>query len=100
MGFASTWLEKSSLFEALVPEPPDSGTGIIIVIPSYDEPGINTLLDSLEKCTPPRCGTEVIIVINAPSGAGAESLRNNEETIKNIQSWKTVHPDSHFQLFQ
>jgi hypothetical protein len=34
------------------------------------------------------CGAEVIVVVNAPLKADSSSLRNNELTISNIESWK------------
>jgi hypothetical protein len=88
MGFASEWLDSGALFPRFIKEAPEKDTGIIVVVPSYDEPGIKVLLDSLAECTPPDCSTEVIAVVNAPSGAGAGSLENNRLTIKNIESWK------------
>ena len=41
MGFASAWLEKRALFPELIKEPPDNKTGIIVVVPAYNEPGIS-----------------------------------------------------------
>jgi len=69
MGFASTYLEERALFPQIIIEAPDKDTGIIVVVPAYNEPGINKLLDSLANCTEPECGSEVIIVINAPDDA-------------------------------
>jgi hypothetical protein len=88
MGFASEWLEAGALFPRLIKEAPEHDTGIILVVPSYDEPGITKLLDSLLECRRPVCGTEVLIVVNAPSNAGSSGLRNNELTISNIKRWK------------
>ena len=50
MGFASTYLEERALFPEKIKEAPDRETGIIIVVPAYNEPGINKLLDSLVQC--------------------------------------------------
>ena len=50
MGFASTYLEERTLFPEKIKEAPDRDTGIIIVVPAYDEPGITELLDSLVQC--------------------------------------------------
>jgi len=98
MGFASEWLESGALFPRLIKEAPEKNTGIIVVVPSYDEPGIITLLESLAECSQPGCGTEVIIVINAPPGADSSGLKNNSLTIKNIKSWKRSRR-LFFQLF-
>jgi glycosyltransferase involved in cell wall biosynthesis len=99
MGFASTYIESRVLFPELINEAPDKATGIIVVVPAYNEPGVVKLLDSLAKCTRPDCAVEVIIVVNAPSDASDESIFNNEITIKNIESWKLQNIDCFFRLF-
>jgi len=99
MGFASTYLESRTLFPELIDEAPDTNTGIIIVVPAYNEPGIVKMLDSLTGCSIPDCEVEVIIVVNAPSDASEESKRNNDLTIKNIESWKKQHKNCFFRLY-
>jgi len=99
MGFASAYLDERALFPQKIKEAPDNDTGIIVVVPAYNEPGINNLLDSLTKCKEPECRTEVIIIINAPDDAPLESLKNNKKTFNNIESWKKENTDCFFQLF-
>jgi len=77
MGFASTWLAERALFPSFINEAPDKKTGIIVVVPAYDEPEITRLLDSLSKCDEPVCKVEVIIIVNAPENASEECHRNN-----------------------
>jgi len=91
MGFASEWLGSAALFPQLIKEAPENDTGIIIVVPSYDEPGITRLLDSLSDCIRPDCKVEVIVIVNAPARAEISCLDNNKQTIKNIESWKKVN---------
>ena len=43
MGFASAYLEERALFPELIKEAPDKNTGIIVVVPAYDEPGISKI---------------------------------------------------------
>ena len=99
MGFASTWLEERALFPEIIQEAPDKQTGIIVVVPSYNEPGIGKLLDSLALCNEPDCKVEVIIVVNAPCDASEESIDNNKLTILNIESWKKENRNCFFRLF-
>ena len=99
MGFASAYLDERALFPEIIREAPEKETGIIIVVPAYDEPGIVKLLDSLSSCTAVPCKTEVIIVVNAPADASAESLENNKETLNNIESWKREKFNLPFRLF-
>lgn len=99
MGFASAWLEDRAIFPELIKEPPDKLTGIIVVIPAFDEPGISRLLDSLALCTEPKCKVEVVIVVNAPADASEECIYNNKLTIRNIESWKKENRNCFFRLF-
>lgn len=99
MGFASGYLQERALFPELIKEAPEKNTGIIVVVPAYDEPGISKLLDSLALCSHVPCSVEVIVVVNAPEGASYESLSNNKLTVENIEIWKMDHPGCFFRLF-
>jgi hypothetical protein len=99
MGFASAWLKDRALFPVLIKEAPAKDTEVIVVVPSYDEPAITDLLDSLALCHEPACRVEVIIIINAPSDADSESLKNNNESIVRIEIWKKENPDRFFSLY-
>jgi len=99
MGFASAWLKDRALFPELIKEAPSSDTGIIVVVPSYDEPGITGLLDSLALCREPVCNVEVIIIVNAPDGAGVQSLKNNRKSIIKAEIWKKEHSGRFFDLY-
>ena len=70
-----------------------------MVVPAYNEPDINKLLDSLARCTEPECRTEVIIVINAPDDAPADILENNIKTFNIIESWKSENKLCFFRLY-
>lgn len=99
MAFASAWLREKAIFPAFIPDKPDAETGIIIVVPAYNEPQITTMLDSLAKCEKPGCGTEVIVVVNAPAAAPEEHKSGNSDTIRNIESWKKLNCNCFFRLF-
>jgi hypothetical protein len=99
MGFASTYLKERALFPEFIKEAPSEATGIIAVVPSYSEPDVTDLLDSLAQCHEPACKAEVLIIINAPANADPESLENNIKSIRKAESWKKNHPDCFFQLF-
>jgi hypothetical protein len=99
MGFASTWIESRTLFPQLIKEAPDNDTGIIVIVPAYNESGINSLLDSLISCKRPGCRTEVLIIINAPAGVDKISLANNIEAYNNIDNWKKVNKDHFYRLY-
>ncbi|MBK7709586.1 MAG: glycosyltransferase family 2 protein [Bacteroidales bacterium] len=99
MGFASGYLDERALFPEFVKEAPDRNTGIIVVVPSYDEPGISRMLDSLSLCSEIPCKVEVLIVINAPGDASEKSISNNKLTIENIEIWKQLNTGCFFRLY-
>jgi hypothetical protein len=98
MSFATAWLKKNALFPELFREEPDIQTGIIVVIPACNEPGITTLLDSLGECTEPDCKVEVIIIINARAGSDPAIIQSNIESAKKIESWRKQN-NSFLRLF-
>ena len=99
MGFASTYLKERALFPQKINEAPDRTTGIIVVVPAYNEPELTKLLDSLANCTEPECKVEVIIVINAPDDATGENLENNKKSIIDTENWKKINSNIFFRLF-
>ena len=99
MGFASAWLNEKALFPQFIKEVPDNLTGIIVVVPAFDEPSVTTLLDSLKSCVEPDCIAEVIIVINAPDDASQESIENNFICMRNIEKWRGNNKNIFFRLY-
>lgn len=99
MAFASAWLRTGPVFPQLVKEAPHPDTGIIIVIPAFDETGITHSLDSLASCVPPACRSEVIVNVNAPSDASKDSLANNRNTVRELEAWSRENRDCFFRLF-
>lgn len=99
MGFASGYLEKRALFPTLIKEAPLPDTGIIVVVPSFNETGITLMLDSLAACSDPGISTEVIIIVNAPLGVSSEILENNRKTISETENWKAKNTQCFFRVF-
>lgn len=99
MGFASAYLETRAIFPELIKEAPANHTGIIVVVPAYNEPEITILLDSLDQCSEPDCNVEVIIVINAPANASIISQEHNRKSKSDIESWKKTNSNCFFRLF-
>ncbi|MEE4115231.1 MAG: glycosyltransferase family 2 protein [Marinilabiliaceae bacterium] len=87
MSFASEYLSSRVLYPPFISSDPDKDTGIIVIIPAFDEPGICRVLDSLLLCTRPACGVEVIVHLNAASGASDEELRRTLDSEKLISEW-------------
>lgn len=66
---------------------------LVIAIPSYKEPDILTTLLSLARCQPPSGTVEVIIGINAPEDSSEKIQATNEQTAKQIETWKKQAPE-------
>ncbi len=98
MGFASAWLGHNSLFPRIIAEAPAQNTGIIVVVPAFDEPGITNLLDSFADCSRPPCRAEILIVVNAPDNAGEESLFNTRASAIAAESWKQFNRNPFFDV--
>lgn len=98
MAFATSWLEKNALFPEIVREKPDINTGIIVVVPALDEPGILTLLDSLNACDEPDCKVEVLIIFNAKPDSDPSVIISNRDSVNKIESWGKQNK-SFFRLF-
>lgn len=99
MGFASSYLEKRAIFPESVHELPDADTGIIIVIPAFNEHDITRVIESLSRCTRPDCSVELIFVINAPAGSPSESIEANLKAISDITAWKESNKDCFFRIY-
>jgi len=83
--------------EQMISVPPSKDTEIIVVIPCYNEPGILDALESLENCTQPDCGVEIIIVINHADTENPEIKNTNDNTATKLEHWiKQTHQFKYF----
>ena len=98
MGFASAYLANKTISDRLFAGIPEKNTAIIIIIPAFDEPGIINTLDSLNSCTEPPCALELIVLINAPPGAGNSQIEQNNITYRELQAWKKKNKNSFIKL--
>ncbi|MDF1575695.1 MAG: glycosyltransferase [Bacteroidales bacterium] len=103
MGFADAYLLKAGLREALIEPEPHPRLQISVILPVYNESGLERCLDSLFQCT---CGAgregtdpdgsgfraEVLILINAPSDAPPAVLEQNQATLEATRAWIVAHP--------
>ncbi|MCE4564981.1 glycosyltransferase family 2 protein [Maribellus sp. CM-23] len=73
--------------KALIPQAPDESAGIIVVIPCLRERAIRETLESLVKCTLPKCAVEVIVLINHSETAPEETKLFNLKTKEELDDW-------------
>ncbi|MEE4213529.1 MAG: glycosyltransferase family 2 protein [Bacteroidales bacterium] len=98
MDVVSDYLANKTLTDKLFAEIPEKNTGIIVVIPAFDEPGIIFTLDSLLDCLQPPCGVEVIVIVNAPQWADEKALKQNISTCAELAEWKKRNEGSFIKL--
>ena len=105
MGFADAYLLKAGLRKALVEPGPHPGLKIAVILPVYNESGLERCLDSLFLCS---CNSpaensdraasssgfhaEVLILINAPADAPSSVLEQNRATLEATRTWIRKHP--------
>ena len=65
MNFAESYSERFSVAPKIFDGNPRSDTGIIVVIPCYDDEFIFTTLQSLDSAQMPPCSIEVVVVVNS-----------------------------------
>ncbi len=97
MGFADQYFIKNEI-SALISENPGPGLGIIIVIPSFNEPGLIKSLESLWNCKRPKLKAEIITVINSPEGSDHEIIANNLRSKHEAEDWISSHQDHDFKF--
>ncbi|MFH1321098.1 MAG: glycosyltransferase [Bacteroidota bacterium] len=74
-----------------ISDPVSSGTGVIIVIPCFNEPGLVETFESLWQCEQPKGVVEIITVINSGEDAPDECIRQNRQTYNDALKWIGSH---------
>jgi hypothetical protein len=77
---------------------PHHDLGIIVVIPSYKEPGLPAALDSLWSAERPDCAVEIIVVINSSEGEAPDVLAANARSYAESLAFIQQHQDPRFQI--
>jgi glycosyltransferase involved in cell wall biosynthesis len=99
MGFADKYIHKQKGFHPSVSVLPDPKTGIIVIIPCYNEPDVTETLDSLKRCTPPETHVEVLIVINSTYEDSPSIIHQNNACFHSILQWKEYNTKAFFDVF-
>lgn len=93
------YLSKHKFCERQLAEVIAEKTGIIVVIPCYNEPDLLITLESLWKCHRAKCISEIIVVINSGENDTTEVLKQNEKTKSEFIEWKKNHDDNYLKFF-
>ncbi|MCK3684031.1 glycosyltransferase family 2 protein [Maribellus sp. YY47] len=70
-----------------MPQKPDSGLGIVVVIPCLREPAVLNTLRSLERCILPEMAVEVLVLINHSEVASEATQSFNQKTRTELDVW-------------
>ena len=98
MKIISDYLENRTLGNILFEDIPAKDTGIIIIIPAFDEPGIIFTLDSLHACKKPPCNIEILVLVNAPSRATEAQVLQNTISCEEMAGWKNENKEDSVNL--
>lgn len=85
MDFASNYFNRYPHREAFFNNMPDSQTGIIVVIPCYDDEFIFQTLQSLQGTEKTQSGIEVIVVVNSGMHTPRHIIEKNRKIFDTLQ---------------
>lgn len=88
------YLQTKTIFPPAVTRKPSLNLGIVVVIPSCDEPFLILSLLSLKKCHLPTCDVEVIVIINDSEKAAEAIKQTNKESFGTAQEWAAKNSSS------
>jgi len=77
MNFAEFYAERYSVAPKIFNSNPRTDTGIIIVIPCYDDDFVFNTLHSLDSAQKPPCSVEVIVVVNSAEDTPRDIVEKN-----------------------
>ena len=75
---------------------PKENLRFIIVIPSFDEPGLIQTLQSLWSCNRPASAVEIIVVVNSSENADRGIIERNQQSISDARAWANTHNEAGF----
>lgn len=92
------YLDKYATRIRLIRERPSANLGMVVVIPSSNEPDIDQALNALYSCSSPPCDVEVIVVLNNAENAPEEVRQVNRESAEVCRRWKLQHDRPSFRI--
>lgn len=92
------YFNKYGDYNPRISTPPLNNLGLVVVIPSFNEPYLKNSLISLLNCTLPNCAVEVIVVINYPIGSSDEIVENAKDCIENVIEMDATSSNPNFRF--
>lgn len=98
MLFSDNYFNRYPSFPAFYPEMPDKNTGIIVVIPCYDDESVFETLQSLELANKTETFIEVIVVLNSGEQTSEEIKIRNRQIFEKLKNRKKENYYKNFAL--
>ncbi len=96
MNFAEAYTARYSVAPKIFNDNPRSDTGIIVVIPCYDDEFVFKTLQSLDSAYKPQCSVEVIVVVNSAEDTSEAIVEKNRHIYAELLQTSGKH--SNFKL--
>jgi glycosyltransferase involved in cell wall biosynthesis len=93
-----SYFSKHTQFSPTILLKPKNDLGIVVVIPSYNEPNLRQSIKSLADCQLPHCAVEVLVVVNYPENSSGDVVSNAKECIDHVQRLNAELSNPKFQL--
>ena len=88
------YLRRRALHPPLIQAPPHHRLGLVVVIPSHDEPELTATLADLWACRRPPCAVEVIVAFNRAGDAPGDLARRHEAQVAGAREWAAGHSEA------
>ena len=85
------YLGRHALHPPLIQANPHPRLGLVVVIPSHDEPELTATLEDLWACRPPDCAVEVIVALNRAGDVPRNLVRRHEAQVAVAREWAERH---------
>jgi hypothetical protein len=85
MSFADNYFSRFKSLPKIFNNNPCPDTGIIVVIPCFDDEFIFQTLESLDNANPPKYKAEVIVILNSGENSPLKSVESNRSIFKKLQ---------------
>jgi glycosyltransferase involved in cell wall biosynthesis len=84
------YFRRFGFCERQIAEPPPTDLGIVVVVPCFNEPDLLGALESLHAGERPKCGVEIIVVVNSSAEAPQDVKARNRSSTEQARKYAHV----------
>ena len=92
------YLRKQRISPSVSGAPVDPSLAIVVVIPCYDEPDLDPVLESLRRCHRPCGAVEVLLVMNASEHDDEDLRHRNQVAMESVQARWAKYDEPRFRF--